>query len=43
MEKNHRIWKNRKKSVLFIMTDDTRSCDVAEYLEDKYPEFKDPF
>ena len=31
-----------KKSVLFIMTDDTRSCDkVADYLEDKYPEFKD--
>ena len=31
-----------KKSVLFIMTDDTRNCDnVAEYLEDKYPEFKD--
>ncbi len=30
-----------KKSVLFIMTDDTRNCDnVAEYLEDKYPEFK---
>ena len=24
------------------MTDDTRNCDkVAEYLEDKYPEFKD--
>ena len=31
-----------KKSVLFIMTDDTRSCDkIAEYLEDTYPEFKD--
>ncbi len=31
-----------KKSVLFIMTDDTRSCDkIAEHLEDTYPEFKD--
>ncbi len=31
-----------KKSVLFIMADDTRSCDkIAEYLGDTYPEFKD--
>jgi len=31
-----------KKSVLFVMTDDTRNCDdVAEYLERTYPELKD--
>jgi type III restriction enzyme len=31
-----------KKSVLFIMTDDTKNCDdVAEYLEAVYPEMKD--
>jgi len=31
-----------KKSVLFVMTDDTRNCDkVAEYLENTYPEFND--
>lgn len=31
-----------KKSVLFVMTDDTRNCDeVAEYLESRYPELKD--
>ena len=31
-----------KKSVLFIMTDDTRNCDkVAEYLENTYPEFNE--
>lgn len=31
-----------KKAVLFIMTDDTKNCDdVAEYLENTYPEFKD--
>ena len=31
-----------KKSVLFIMTDDTRNCDeVGEYLESRYPELKD--
>jgi len=31
-----------KKSVLFIMTDDTRNCDdVAEYLERTFPEFRD--
>jgi len=30
-----------KKSVLFIMTDDTKNCDdVAEYLETIYPELK---
>ncbi|MGE5604918.1 MAG: DEAD/DEAH box helicase family protein [Bacteroidota bacterium] len=31
-----------KKAVLFIMTDDTKNCDdVAEYLENTYPELKD--
>ena len=31
-----------KKSLLFVMTDDTRNCDeVAEYLEGHYPELKD--
>lgn len=31
-----------KKSVLFVMTDDTRNCDeVAEYLESRYPDLKD--
>lgn len=31
-----------KKAVLFIMTDDTKNCDdVAEYLENIHPEFKD--
>jgi type III restriction enzyme len=30
-----------KKAVLFVMTDDTKNCDdVAEYLENTYPEFK---
>lgn len=30
-----------KKAVLFVMTDDTRNCDeVSEYLENRYPEFK---
>src|SRR3989338_1246257 len=30
-----------KKSILFIMTDDTKNCDdVAEYLEKNYREFK---
>jgi type III restriction enzyme len=34
--------KNGKKSVLFIMTDDTKNCDdVAAYLQTTYPEFKD--
>ena len=31
-----------KKSLLFVMTDDTTNCDdVAEYLEATYPEFRD--
>jgi type III restriction enzyme len=31
-----------KKAVLFVMTDDTKNCDdVAEYLENTFPEFKD--
>lgn len=31
-----------KKSVLFVMTDDTSNCDrVAEWLEARYPELKD--
>ena len=31
-----------KKAILFVMTDDTRNCDdVAEYLEDHYPDLKD--
>ena len=31
-----------KKSILFVMTDDTKNCDdVAEYLESTYPELKD--
>jgi len=30
-----------KKSILFVMTDDTRNCDdVAEFLESKYPELQ---
>ena len=30
-----------KKSILFVMTDDTRNCDdVAEYLETRYPDLK---
>ena len=30
-----------KKAVLFVMTDETRNCDeVAEYLENRYQEFK---
>ena len=30
-----------KKAILFVMTDDTRNCDlVAEYLESRYPELK---
>ncbi len=29
-----------KKSILFVMTDDTRNCDdVAEFLRSRYPEF----
>jgi DNA or RNA helicases of superfamily II len=31
-----------KKAILFVMTDDTRNCDdVAGFLEQTYPEFKD--
>lgn len=31
-----------KKSILFVMTDDTQNCDdVAEYLEKNFPEFRD--
>lgn len=31
-----------KKAVLFLMTDDTKNCDdLAEYLENTYPELKD--
>jgi type III restriction enzyme len=31
-----------KKSILFVMTDDTRNCDdVADYLEARYPELND--
>jgi type III restriction enzyme len=31
-----------KKVVMFVMTDDTRNCDeVADYLENRYSEFKD--
>lgn len=34
--------KLNKKTILFVMTDETRNCDdVAEYLESTYPEFKD--
>ncbi|MFA6809806.1 MAG: DEAD/DEAH box helicase family protein [Desulfoplanes sp.] len=30
-----------KKAILFVMTDDTKNCDeVAEYLENRYPDFK---
>ena len=30
-----------KKAILFVMTDDTKNCDeVAEYLEDRYPELE---
>ncbi len=31
-----------KQAILFVMTDDTRNCDeVAEYLEQRYPDLKD--
>ncbi len=34
--------KMNKKAVFFLMTDDTKNCDeVAEYLENRYPELKD--
>ena len=35
-------YKNIKKAVLFVMTDDTKNCDeVAEFIRGKYPEFSD--
>ena len=31
-----------KKAVMFVMTDDTKNCDeVAQYLENRYPDLKD--
>ena len=31
-----------KKAILFVMTDDTKNCDeVAEYLENRYPDLRD--
>lgn len=31
-----------KKAILFVMTDDTKNCDdVADYLENRYPDLKD--
>lgn len=34
--------KLEKKAILFVMTDDTKNCDdVADYLENRYPDFKD--
>ena len=43
MEKGvRRTASDGKKSVLFIMTDDTRNCDeVAAYLESRYADFRD--
>lgn len=36
------LMKDGKKSVLFLMTDDTKNCDeVAEYLESSYPNLND--
>ena len=33
--------KNKKKSILFIMTDDTKNCDdVAKFLENNYDDLK---
>ena len=41
-EKTYNRLKKTKKSVLFIMTDDTKNCDeVHEYLQKTYPELKD--
>jgi type III restriction enzyme len=38
--KEHR--KLGRKAILFVMTDDTRNCDeVAQYLENRYPDLKD--
>ncbi|MCB9059878.1 MAG: DEAD/DEAH box helicase family protein [Calditrichae bacterium] len=37
----HEHQKLDKKAILFVMTDDTKNCDdVAEYLEETYPELK---
>ncbi len=37
----HELEKTGKKSILFVMTDDTKNCDeVAEYLEKTYSELK---
>ncbi len=37
-EENMRL---NKKSIMFVMTDDTKNCDdVAEYLENNYPDLK---
>ncbi len=39
-KKTYERLQSTKKSILFIMTDDTRNCDeVAEYLKKTYPEF----
>ena len=41
-KKTYNRLKKTKKSVLFIMTDDTRNCDdVHKYLQRTYPELKD--
>ena len=41
-KKTYNRLKKTKKSVLFIMTDDTKNCDeVHEYLQKTYPELKD--
>ena len=41
-KKTYERLKKTKKSVLFIMTDDTKNCDdVNEYLQKTYPELKD--
>ena len=38
----HEHLKLGKKAVFFVMTDDTKNCDeVKDYLENRYPEFKD--
>ena len=38
-DKEHQ--KMNKKAILFVMTDDTKNCDeVAEYLENRYPDLK---
>ncbi len=40
-KKTYERLKNTKKSILFVMTDDTRNCDdVNEYLQKTYPELK---